>query len=284
MRRTTHAHDIALVAATAALVAGAIAIRAQQGGGAGAGGGKPLVPVAASSLALHPELYVGQTVSLTGAVEQILSKTVFTVDQDKTKSSPKNVLVVAPALIGAVDLNAYVTVVGDAVKFDPADVTRRFKDYTLDLAPDVIEKYRGLPAVFATAVINAAMTDLAKKPIPPPTPAEDAFDKVMKQVSPAFAALRQSVDASAAGPVKQRADELKKLFGDTEAFFKTRGTADATTWASNAAKLVDAIDTAAAGGKWDAAKTEAGNLNQLCTTCHTAHRERQDDGTYRVKG
>ena len=77
---------------------------------------------------------------------------------------------------------------------------------------------------------------------------------------------------------------MKKLYADVEVFFKTRGTADATTWASSASKLVDSIDTAAAGGKWDDAKAAAGNLNQLCTQCHAAHRERQDDGTYRVKG
>ena len=284
MRRSPnrHAHDIVLAAAAASVLVGTIAVRAQQGGGAAAG--KPLVPLAASSLTLHPEMYIGQTVAMTGAVEQTLSKTAFTVDQDKTKSSPKDVLVLAPTLVGTPDLNTYVTVVGDVVRFDPADVARRFKDYTLDLAPDVIEKYRGQPAVLATAVINAAMTDLAKKPIPPPTPAEDAFDKVMKQVSPAFTALRQSLDASAAGPARQRTDELKKLFADAEAFFKARGTADATTWASSAGKLVESIDAAAAGGKWDDAKTAAGNLNQLCTQCHAAHRERQDDGTYRVKG
>ena len=84
--------------------------------------------------------------------------------------------------------------------------------------------------------------------------------------------------------VRQRAVELSKFFGDTQAFFTTRGTADATTWATDAGKLVHAIDEAAAAAKWDDAKASATSLNSLCGTCHTAHREREDDGTYRVKG
>ena len=43
---------------------------------------KPLVPVAASSVAANPDLYVGEYVTMTGAVEANLSKTSFSVDQD----------------------------------------------------------------------------------------------------------------------------------------------------------------------------------------------------------
>jgi hypothetical protein len=271
-----------LVAASVSLVT-SVGVRAQRGGAAGPAA-KPLVPVAASSLLLHPELYVGQTVSVTGVAEETTSPTTFLLDQGKSQQAPGDVLVVAPTLTGHLPLQAYVTVVGDAVRFDPAEVARRFKAYTLDLPADQIEKYRGKPAVYATAVIDATMTDLAKVAIPPPTPAEVALDGVMKQVSPAFTALRAALDASAADQVRQRAVELSKSFGDVQAFFTTRGTADATAWATDAGKLVHTIDQAAAAGKWDDAKTSAASLNTLCGSCHAAHREREDDGTYRVKG
>ena len=39
-----------------------------------------------------------------------------------------------------------------------------------------------------------------------------------------------------------------------------------------------------AAGKWDDVKTGATNLAQVCQTCHTAHRERLEDGSYRIKG
>src|SRR5580693_9545797 len=85
-----------------------VAVRAQRGGGAPAA--KPLVPVAASSLLLHPELYVGQTVSVTGVAERSISPTTFSIDQGKSQQSPGEVLVIAPTLIGRVPLQSYVTV------------------------------------------------------------------------------------------------------------------------------------------------------------------------------
>jgi cytochrome c556 len=271
-----------VLAASLGLVT-SVAVRAQRGGGGGAAA-KPLVPVAASSLVSHPDLYLGQTVSVTGVAEQTLTPTVFIFDQGKTQKAPGDVLVIAPTLTAAVPLQAYITVIGDAVKFDPAEVTKKFKNYTLDLAPDVIEKYRGKPALLATSVVDPTMKDIAKPVVPPPTPAEAAFDGVMKQVGPGFTAIQTAVNGSQGDQVRQQAIALSKLFSDTQAFFTTRNTADAIQWATDAGKRVHEIDEAAAAGKWDDAKAAAASLNQACGSCHAAHRDRQDDGTYRVKG
>lgn len=259
-----------------------MALRA-QGRGGGAAAGPALVPLTAASLEMHPELYIGQTVAMTATVEKNISGTAFTVDQDKTKSTPKDVLVIAPNLQGALDVNTYVTVIGEAIKFDPATVAAKLKGYTLNLPADVLEKYKGQPAILATSVINAANADVAKKVPPPMTPAEVEFQKVMKEVSPTFTALRQAADAANAADAKAKTTILKKNFADAQAFFKARNTADATGWAADAAKLVADMETASAAGKWDAVKASATTLNTLCGTCHTAHRERLDDGTFRVK-
>ena len=37
------------------------------------------------------------------------------------------------------------------MRFDPAEIAKKARNYTIDLPPDVIEKYRGRPAVLATA-------------------------------------------------------------------------------------------------------------------------------------
>ncbi len=283
--RPTH-HGIGAVlvlAATTSLIA-SVAVRAQQrGGGGGAAPTRPMIPATAASYLLHPEQFLGQQVSMMGTVQQNLTKTTFTLTQGKAAIKGE-VLVLAPNLSAVPPESAYVTVVGDAVKFDPVDVAKRLKDYTLDLSPEMIEKYKGQPVVLASSVITAANADIAKKLPRPATPAEEALDKAMKQVSPAFTALRQSLDASAAPAAKQRTGELKTLFTQTQGFFKDRGTADATGWAGDVLKLIDTIDASATAGKWDDAKTAATTLNGICGTCHTAHRERQDDGTYRVKG
>jgi len=279
-RRITYRGGLGLTVGVFVLTS-TMALRA-QGRGGGAPAGPVLVPLTAASLESHPDLYIGQTVAVTATVEKNLNGTAFTVDQDKTKST-KDVLVIAPNMTGTLDLNSYVTVIGEAVMFDPATVATKLKGYTLSLAPDVIEKYRGKAAILATSVINAAMADVAKKVPPPMSPAEVEFSKVMKQVSPTFTALRQATEGSDAAAVKAKTADLKKFFADTQAFFKTRGTADATGWAGDAAKLVADIETAGATGTWDAAKASATTLNTLCGTCHTAHRERLDDGTFRVK-
>jgi cytochrome c556 len=271
----------AALAAALTLLVASMAARAQQGGT----GAPPraVVPVAASTLAANPDPYYGEYVSLIGAVEQSLSRSAFSVDQNTTKSTDKDVLILAPTLTGAVQLNTYVTVLGEVVRFEPDDIARRVKGHTLDLAPGVVEKYRGRPAVLATAVIDAAMVDLAKVPLPPMTAEEEAFSKVMKRVGPAFAALRKVIEGSNAEAAREQTDVLKQAFTETAAFWKTRRTADAAQWAQDARTLVESVDRAAAAGTWDDVKASAASLGQMCQKCHAAYRERFDDGTYRIK-
>jgi len=287
MRRSTMRLYIVPAAAVAMLVASFAAPRAQQGAAPPA---KPLVPVATSTIAANPDAYYGESVTMTAAVQQILSRTAFTVAQrtvgqaaNKAAGAGKDVLVVAPTLQRPVDLNAYVTVFGEVVPFDPAEIAHKTKDYKLDLAPDVAEAYRGRPAVVATAVINAAMVDLAKRLPPPMNAEEEAFSKVMKKVGPAFAALRTGLDGSNGEAATTNVGVLKQAFAETEAFWKARGRADAAAWAQDARKQVDSIEHGVAAGNWDAAKTSAGALGQACQSCHGTYRERFDDGSYRIK-
>lgn len=220
---------------------------------------KPLVPAAASSIAANPEQYMGQIVTVFAAVEKVLSPTSFTVDQDPARSGTGEVLVMAAVLTAPPIANAYVTVIGEVAMID------------------------GRPAIKATTVLDAKMVDLAKKPLPPLTPEEQAFDAVMKRVQPAFAALRQAVADSNGEVTKTQAAILKQAFADTEAFFKKRGKPDAEKWALEARTHAESLERASAG-KWDDAKTGLPALQQSCSSCHAVYRERQDDGSYRIRG
>ncbi len=233
------------------------------------------VPIAANTFAARPDAFYGQVVSMSSAVAQSLSASMFVADHD--------VLVIAPTLMAPVDARAYVTVVGEAVRFDTAEIARRVKGYTLDAGADALAKYQGRPAILATSVINAAMTDLAKRPPPPLTPEEEAFDKVMKRVGPAFNELRTAVTASNAAAAAGHTRDLKAAFADAEAFWKKRATADAIEWTRTARAQLTALERAAGAGNWDQAKAAASEVNRMCSTCHTAYRERLEDGTYRVK-
>jgi cytochrome c' len=251
--------------------------------GRGARPPQALVPVAATTLAANPDRFLGMTVTLTAAVDQRYGGTAFTVDQDRAKSAGQDVLVLAPLLNAPVETNAYVTVIGEVVKFDAADAAARMKDAMPVLAPEVAAKYRGRAAIIATSVINGAMTDLAKRLPPPMSTEELALSKVMKQVGPGFTALRQSVTASNGPDTAAQAAALKKLFGEAAVFWKTQTRPDAIQWTEDARLASDALETAAAKGDWDAVKAAVPKLQGACSSCHGLYRERLDDGTYRFK-
>jgi lipocalin len=66
-------------------------------------------------------------------------------------------------------------------------------------------------------------------------------------------------------------------------FFKPHAKADAIGWAQDARKAAEAIELSAAAGKWDEVKATTATLGKMCQTCHTAYRERYDDGSFRAK-
>ena len=245
------------------------------------------MPVATNTIAANPDAFYGQAVTITASVEQIFSKSSFTVDQRRVgaRAAPKqptDVLVLVPTIQRPVDLKSYVTVMGELMKFDPAEVAKKAKDYKIDLPPDAAAKYAGRPVMIATSVINDKFDDVAKRLPPPLNAEEEAFQKVMRQVGPAAAALRPAVDSSNAEVATKNAAVLQKAFADTEAFWKPKK-AEPTLWAQNARKEVEAVQAAITAGKWDDAKTHAATVAQACGQCHGVYRERFDDGSFRVK-
>lgn len=275
-----------LCAAVAAVLASTIAVRARQTGGAGAAPPvKPIIPMAASSIVLNPDAHWGENVSMLGTVEAVLSKTVFTIGQGKTAGAGKDVLVIAPNLNAPVPPDGYLTVLGEVFKFDPVEVAKRARNtYVLDLAPEVAARYVGRPAVFATGVITAALVDIGKRLPPPLTPAELTLRNAMLEISSTNTALRGGLDAPDAAKVKGQVAVLKHGFTEAASFFKARSAPDAADWAGAALEFVGAMETATAAAKWDDLRAAVTSLNGLCTTCHAARRERQDDGSYRFKG
>jgi len=245
---------------------------------------KPLVPVAASSVAANPDQYVNEYVTMTATVESNLTKTAFSVDQDKTKSTGKEVLVLAPSLQKQADANAYVTVIGQLVKFDEKEVASKLKDYQIDLSAADIAKYKGKPVVLATAVINNAGIDIAKKPIPPMSADDLALQKIMTKLPTAQAAVRKSLDSKDMAGAKEQATLLKDSFTQIEAFFKTKNNADAIKIAAEGKQHADAMLVNLGMSNIEAAKTSVTPLGGVCGACHGKYRERMDDGTFRIKG
>jgi len=269
-----------VVAAGALAIVASIAVRAEQGQGGGGRGG--MVPMTASTIARNPAAHMGETVSMMAAVEAQLSKTVFTVDQDRTKTG-EEILIIAPTLQTPPQANAYVTIQGEVFKFDPAEVAKKARNYTLDLSPELIAKYQGKPAVLATVVVTQALVDIAKRVLPPMTPAELAFRQNMLTIDGGAKALVAGMDQPNPTQLKDTIAGMKKAYTDVEAFFKGRNTEDAIKWAGDSLKIVTDMEAGLAAGKLEVVKAGTTNVRAICAQCHGAHRERQDDGTFRIK-
>jgi cytochrome c556 len=256
-------------------------------GGGPPGGGAPAprvaVPAAASSIAAKPEAFYGQYVTVYATVEKELTSLAFTLDQDKTKSTGKEVIVLAPRMHEKIEPNTYVTVIGEVVKPDAGEIAKRAKASASGLPADVLAANAGKPVIIATAVITASLNDLAKFIPPPMTPEEAVLDKAMKGVGAANGALRKGIDASNVELVKSNTAILAKAFQDTEAFWTKRGVAEAVKVAQTARAAVDGIDKAVAAGNWNDVKTHNTTLGQQCATCHGKFRERLEDGSFAVK-
>ena len=262
----------------------------QRGGGnqtpaapAGPAAPRPAIPAAASSIADKPDTFYGQNVTVYATVEKQLTATAFTLDQDKSKSTGKEVIVLAPRLHEKVEPNTYVTVIGEVVRADAGEIAKRAKAAAAGLPADVLAQHAGKPVILATAVITPALTDLAKFIPPPMTPEEEVLDKAMKAVGQANGAVRKGVDGTNAEIVKTQTAILAKAFAETEAFWKKRGKEDAVKIAQTARTAVDGLEKAAAMGNWNDAKTHMTTLGQQCQSCHGTFRERLEDGSFAVK-
>lgn len=219
---------------------------------------KPLAPVATTSIASNPDAYIGQTVTVTAAVDRVISPTSFTVDQDAKASGTGEVVVLVESLSAPPELNSYVTVIGEVVR------------------------HEGKAAIRATSVLTAAMVDLARRAAPPVSAEEAAFDAVMKRINPAFGGIRQAVAAGGGVKAAEQAAILKQAFTETEAFWKKREKPDAVKWAAEARGHAEALEAAVGAGKWDEAKTAVSGMQQTCSACHGAYRARGEDG-YRIR-
>lgn len=281
---------VSAASACAALIVASMTVAsAQRRGGPPEGGAatpaaKPYLPVPTTALAKNADQYIGENVTLTAAVDAIVSKSGFTIDQ-RVKNAPagSEVLVLSPILNEPVEASRYVTVAGEVMKFDPIEIAKKVKNYQLDLPPDLVEKYRGRPVVIAKVVVNDKMVDLAMRLPPPYADGEKALDDTMKKVGPASAALRTAVDASKAEVANQNLGILKQAFVHTESFWKSKNVPEAMKIAQDARGHVDAVEKAVASGDWDAAKKGAASLTQTCGACHNSYRERYDDGSFRMK-
>jgi len=278
-----------VITSTLLLLVWSVAPEAQRGRRGGGGNANAGLPLATNTILRNPAVYYGKQVTVSAGVDQMLSKTAFVVDQwkmtgpNEAAAIGRPILVVAPYLTAALDTRSYMLMRGELVKFDTSAIARVAAEYKIDLGPDLWANYQGQPMLLAVSVINSTYTELAKKPIQPPTANELAMSDAMKTISPAFTALRAAADESKPDLVVQNIAKLQPAFAQTESIWDGVGQASAAQFARDAQEHLAAIQRDAAAGNWDKVKFTAGKLNQVCGSCHGTFRDRADDGSFRFK-
>jgi cytochrome c556 len=132
--------------------------------------------------------------------------------------------------------------------------------------------------IVATATL-AAQAPMAKTSIS----SEDDYSKAMKEVGAQNNALRKAIQTPSEADVAASAAKLETIFKDVQAYWENKKVDDAATAAKNAVAATQAISKAAAAHDMAAATAASTTLGQQCMTCHTAHRERQPDGSFKMK-
>jgi hypothetical protein len=245
---------------------------------------KPMTPVTVSTLVAQGERYIDDTltVTVTGPVEQSLSPLSFSMDPDPKQATGKDLLVLAPRLNAPVTPNGYVTVIGKVVKFSP-DLAKTVTDRKIDVPADVAAKFNGKPVMLATTVITSDFKELTRRIAPPMTAEEKALQPLMQRNQQAIGAARTAANEADMPTVRQNALILKQNFTQIEKLFKDKGLTEPMTMAANSRTKAEELEKSVATGKWDDVKAATAAVQQTCQQCHAAHRERFDDGGFRIR-
>ena len=126
-------------------------------------------------------------------------------------------------------------------------------------------------------VIFAGVVTLAQ------TPEEQEYDKWMKTVQATMGSIRTNLQGQKKDETAQDAATLVATFKNVEKFWVARKKDDAVDFAKKAGAVAAEVETAAKAGDFEKAGTTLRGIAVFCTGCHTAYRERYDDGTFRAK-
>jgi cytochrome c556 len=115
-------------------------------------------------------------------------------------------------------------------------------------------------------------------------PISDAdYDKLMKQIGPAFQSLQKDNGTMNHMQGVKDAQMLSDAFKQIEAYWEAKKVDDAAGFAKNAVMMAD--ETVKASGTMDMPTLGSAqkSLAADCQSCHNAHREKLPDGTYKIK-
>lgn len=116
----------------------------------------------------------------------------------------------------------------------------------------------------------------------PAAPDEAALRSAMKQIGPTCSGLGKKIaakDATSAADAKK----LHALFDGVQTFWKEMHADDAVGFAKEAGAAFQTIARQTAAGEWEEAGASFKKATANCAGCHSAHREKAADGSWKVK-
>lgn len=136
--------------------------------------------------------------------------------------------------------------------------------------------------VVGTFILSSALALSAQMQMAKPMSDED-YSKAMKQIGPTFMNLQKDNASMNHAQGAKDAQMLADWFKQVQTYWEAKKVEDAVGFAKSAAAAADATVKASASMDMatlgDAQKTLAG----ACQSCHSAHRERLPDGSFKIK-
>jgi hypothetical protein len=112
---------------------------------------------------------------------------------------------------------------------------------------------------------------------------EADYQKWMKSVGPTSASLRKNLEAKNGEAASADAKKLQEVFEQVHGFWQKKSMDDAAKLAADARDGFGEVATQASAGKFDDASATLKKASATCGGCHMAHREKAEDGSWKIK-
>ncbi len=109
------------------------------------------------------------------------------------------------------------------------------------------------------------------------------FAKWMKSMASTQGSMRKHFEAKEAPGVASDAEKISDIFKNVEAYYTKSSTEDAAKLAKKAQVAANQVAEFAKQDDLEKAGVAAKEIGTTCGPCHGAHREKQADGTYKMK-
>jgi cytochrome c556 len=109
------------------------------------------------------------------------------------------------------------------------------------------------------------------------------FQMWMKDANTNFASVRKTVAAKQGPETAAAAEKLAGIFEQVRGHFEEHHLDDGVNFAKTGRDAAKDLASAANSGDWDKASADLKTVGGSCQGCHTAHREKLPDGSYKMK-